>query len=150
MASPYIIPFNHQPVSSAAISGGSYTCPAGKYARVVLTLSASARGTCNTLSVISNSTTSGLSSTQEFWLRAGQTITTSTTIASGSATPSSNTSSLLLSSDSIASATIGGVQVAKIMAPATIQVTSAVASTTLTMTGAASADFYYEEYNVIS
>jgi hypothetical protein len=33
MAAPYIIPFNHQPVSTGSQTG-TYTVPAGKYARV--------------------------------------------------------------------------------------------------------------------
>ena len=36
MSAPYIIPFNFQPVSTVASSSGTYTVPAGKYARVTM------------------------------------------------------------------------------------------------------------------
>lgn len=36
MSAPYIIPFNFQPVSTVASSSGTYTVPAGKYARVTI------------------------------------------------------------------------------------------------------------------
>jgi len=34
MSAPYIIPFNHQPVSTVVSASGTYTVGAGKYARV--------------------------------------------------------------------------------------------------------------------
>jgi hypothetical protein len=36
MSAPYIIPFNHQPVTTGVSTSGTYTVPAGKYARVKL------------------------------------------------------------------------------------------------------------------
>lgn len=36
MSAPYIIPFNFQPVSTVASSSGTYTVPAGKYAKVTI------------------------------------------------------------------------------------------------------------------
>ena len=46
MSAPFIVPFNNQP-TAVSVKTGSYTIPAGKYARVVVNLEGSATFTIN-------------------------------------------------------------------------------------------------------
>lgn len=52
MSAPYIIPFNFEPASTVASSSGTYTVPAGKYAR--LTISNAILPVLNSVSLYKN------------------------------------------------------------------------------------------------
>lgn len=87
MASIVHIPFNFAPVSIQSGSG-TYTVPSGKYARVEI--SATAKAFLDSISFASNSvlfmSTSGghAEKSIELWLKSGDVITTSASLASGS------------------------------------------------------------------
>ena len=52
MSAPFFLPFNFQP-SSVAVKTGSYTIPAGKYARVTATIEGAGTFTINAVSALS-------------------------------------------------------------------------------------------------
>ena len=147
MAAPYIIPFNFQPANTGTVLNGSYTVPSGKYARVIINLSAMARISAATsdsdggeyVAISSNSD----SSTIEVWAVAAEAFTTSTSSASGG--PGASTHSI-----STASVSIGGTQLAIARAAASGIIGGGGADDNVTISGAASASMRYEEYNVIS
>ena len=148
MSTPYIIPFNHQPVNTGAGSS-SYTVPLKKYARLVYTCNAQAwtmvtggtSGNTSGTSSSANDTCNG-----EIWLKEGDIITVSLSNPSGSVGPATSgtitataTASILLNSSVFARASC----------------TSAMswiglsASTSMSKDGTTSVYFSYEEYNVI-
>lgn len=118
--SKVILPFNHQPTSSeTGDESDPYTCPAGKYARVVCTLQATAWGTVG-----------GMVSTQsavlEVWLRQGQVLDGTVSVALGTTIGTS-----------VTSVTIGGNVISSI---------SATATDSTGVTGSCAFHYYAEEY----
>ena len=152
MSAPYIIPFNFQPVSTGA-STSTYTVPSGKYARVVISLSSEigVQTTANPSGapVVGESffTDGSNSISKEFWLKATDSVSLSTT--SGSGTITSGTNAQVQKSSCVASATINGtsVLVSRSTASALMQTAAAYIAS---FVGNPSASVYYEEYNVIS
>lgn len=80
MSAPFFVPFNFQPVSHQRGTTGTYTCPAGKYARVTVLFTCGFSfdmGNPNSTSphppvAIS---TSNQSSSFDIWLKSGDTLT---------------------------------------------------------------------------
>lgn len=90
---------------SITVGTGSYTVPAGKYAYVTCTLSATAIGTDYTNTGLTEIiTSSSNSNSASFWLPPGAVLNTSNTNASASTT----TPGTVISSTSIATITING------------------------------------------
>ena len=144
MSAPYIIPFNHQPILTGA-SSSTYTVPSGKYARVTATLTCaawvSARSAVNGSTGYSEGASSQ-STTITIWLKAADAITVSNTNASGTSASSS-----LVTSVSTASILVNAATVSSISTPVSA---TATAGNTVTLSGSASVNYIYEEYNVIS
>lgn len=61
MAAPLVVPFNFQP-TAASVKTGSYTIPAGSYARVVVNLEGSATFTIDTVTALRGTQNSVLGS----------------------------------------------------------------------------------------
>jgi hypothetical protein len=155
MSAPYIIPFNFQPVNSGTINNASYTVPAGKYARVIATVQASARASRTMTAVPNSYIHSGYggtdSKTVELWLRAGEVVTTTTTVASGTASNTINTPASVVSA-STAMLSVGGVGTCLVNVPAldTTAATAVAGQSTSTLGGQATVIYRYEEFNIIS
>lgn len=171
MSAPYIIPFNHQPVSTGVST--NYTVPSGKYARVVINLNASAAcsqndslgtGFSGAPSASVNCQSDSKSNSIELWLKAGDNISFALQNAAGSAGFNSgfvgNTAAVLFdaaASESAAVAFHNGNEVASAravaQASATVSGTFVMGTFTMTyatFTGDTRGRIYYEEYNVIS
>lgn len=75
------IPFNHQP-ASVSVKTGSYSIPAGYYARVVVSLRAEAygkvRGATATTTAVYTTTASADSNSKEFWVPTGTALNVTT------------------------------------------------------------------------
>lgn len=111
MASRTIFPFDFNPVNVVS-SGSSYTCPVGKYAKVVATLNVNAYATTAPLAPVTDLTISNGtdSTTVEFWVTEGDALTKSTTAASATATAQDGN----LNSKSTAALNVNGNAVARI------------------------------------
>jgi len=148
-----ILPFNHQPISTEnGNESDPYTCPAGKYARVVCTMSVSQWGIAQTQATNSGqsafATAASDSAVVDFWLRAGMILDGSVSV--GTATTGS-TPSGTCSATSTVSITIGGNTVARIAASASAGHDNGNnSSTTSSVTGTASFFYYAEEYNELT
>jgi hypothetical protein len=145
MSAPYIIPFNFQPVNTG-ISNSTYTVPAGKYARVVVNLSASARifntslvATGGEAIAVSNNTQS---LSVEVWARAGEAFSASTSAPA----PAPSSSVNIIAS---AVAVLNGNLLASVYAPASGLIFTS-SGDTVEANSIAEVSFRYEEYNQIS
>jgi len=150
MSADLFNPFNHQPISTQRGSG-TYTCPAGKYARVVITLAGYALGIPGTATVNPihiAATSSSFNETVDIWVKAGDVITFSL-VAAGSSTGAVAAGSV--NGTSTASALYNGTSFAKFIAgaAATHAVQSAGTSTS-DVTGASEVNWYAAEYNVLT
>lgn len=147
MSAPFIIPFNFQPVNSGTIYNGTYTVPANKYARVVVTLSASARIFSTSLvpdggeSIAISNSSDSLS--LEVWARAGEVFSASVSAPAPAAAASVN----IIAS---AVAILGGQQLASVYAPASGAIFPAGGNDTVSANSNADVTFRYEEFNQIS
>jgi len=152
MGSPMIIPFNFQPVNTVVGTTASYTVPAGKYAKVSITASASSRlapgsgsssqYSINTLSASSNS------DTKDIMLKSGDVLTSSLTNASGS----HSTSTTVItqgSSESVVNVMVNGVVIFSVRAPIStgVNTTSNPAVLLCNYTGSTSVGYIASEYN---
>lgn len=151
MSAPYIIPFNFQPVNTGASTSG-YTVPAGKYARVTISLqteisvstTANPSGAPSTDSLF---TTGQDSSIATFWLKTGDVVSMTSTSGSGSITIGSG--SQVQRSSCYAAASINGTTVltSRSVSSAMFQAT---AGYTAAFSGSPSTGLFYEEFNQIS
>jgi hypothetical protein len=149
MSAPYIIPFNHQPISTG-VGSSTYTVPSGKYTRLVVAVHTSAYGNVSQANQrVESMSNDSNTVTQAYWLKAGDVVTVSTTSASASASPSTGATSFLRSS-SIASVLINGSTVIDSESYSHIEINNANTSVTVSISGNSSARYFYEEYNVIS
>jgi hypothetical protein len=93
MASKLIIPFDNKPVSVQQAAGaGTYTVPAGKYAKVTIQANGWARGyntiytavggAATTSSLTCSNTSNSFNETMEVWLNPGETVVLALTDAS--------------------------------------------------------------------
>lgn len=122
-----IIPFNHQPVS---IDSGdtTYTCPAGKYARVTCSVSVSA-ACFSTTTDASLAAAANSVATPFFWLRAGDVLAFSNNSATGGSP--FTTVGISINSDTVAQF--------RVRVPDTGTITASVFNW-----------FYAEEFNVVT
>jgi hypothetical protein len=158
------IPFNFQPVNSGNVANAGYTVPAGKYSRIMATLSTYARNSTFTISIAGSgqhmpNISSGNDSTSvELYLRSGEVVSVSNTSASGTisvASSASTSSPTGNGSQSIAQLLVGGVIVAQSKSAVSgvliADVASGLATTfTVTMVGSSDVNYRYEEFNNIS
>jgi hypothetical protein len=91
MSAPFFVPFNFQPASTAK-GTGTYTCPAGKYALVTISVSGSAYPnstlTEHALAASSSQGSESFNETLNIWVRSGETVSAS--LSNASATQSSS------------------------------------------------------------
>lgn len=149
------IPFNHQP-ANIPTPAASYTCPAGKYARVVATLNVDAY--ISAYSPDSNSDfvyyteTGGKCESIELWITEGDVLTKTETAPTDTSNTSVNTSALV---EAIASISInsggGAVVVSEITARASARIANGGATNDiLTASSTATVKWHIEEYNVLT
>jgi hypothetical protein len=155
MASPIILPFNNQPVSTQK-GTGTYTCPAGKYARV--TVNVRARATASLTAAASlNATTPGTHETNvanesfDIWVGPGDTVSATLSNASGTQAVGSNISLATRTAATTVTVNHNAAAIGIIEAVASCQVsTGAGGSATLTSSGSSSFHFFAQEYNILS
>lgn len=153
MGSPIVVPFNNQPVSTQK-GTGTYTCPAGKYARVQISVS----GTARTLVTGSrpNAASQGdldltcdsFNESFDIWVGPGDTISASLSNPSGSTNVAAGS---IQSAASEASATINhnGSPIATFRA-VTQGTVGSNSATSFARSGSTSFHFFAQEYNIIS
>lgn len=127
MSATIVVPFNHQPVSSAS-GDTTYTCPSGKYARVTCSVSVSA--TCFSTTTDQSFAVGNSSNVAPFfWLKATDVLAFSV----GSATSGSpfTTASITINSNTVAQFRVR------------VPDSGTIAASVFTW-------FYAEEYNVIT
>jgi len=149
MSADLFNPFNHQPISTQRGSG-TYTCPAGKYARVVITLSGYALGApgvaATDMSIAANS--SSFSEAVDIWVKAGDVITFNIGVASATtgAVAAGSTSGV-----SAAEAIYNGTIFAKfIVGASAAHAVNGATTTTSSISGAVEVNWYAAEYNVLT
>lgn len=127
------------------VGTGAYTVPAGRWARVVVNLSASARvsSSAGTLTALSGTGNSD-SRTIELLLKSGDVISSSLTNASG--TTSCVSLMTLASSESSASLVVNSTTVATVRAPAVGHCNAGSGANSVTMTGFSSYGYVASEY----
>jgi hypothetical protein len=114
MSTPYIIPFNFQPVNVVSASSGSYTVPSGKYAKVTVVLSSqmafsSLSGTATAVTNTNIFSSESGHVVVDLYLKAGDVLSFSSSSGSGASVTTSggNTSgSFVLSTSSSQSALV--------------------------------------------
>jgi len=150
MSADLFNPFNHQPISTQRGSG-TYTCPAGKYARIVITLAGYALGIPGTYTaqpIHIAATSSSFNETVDVWVKAGDVITFSLVTASGSTGAVAEGS---MSGASTASALYNGTVFAKFMAGAVATHAVQTSGTaTSVLNGGSEVNWYAAEYNVLT
>ena len=172
MAAPIVVPFNNQPINTG-VTTASYTVPAGKYSRVIVSIGLSAQfsktPTSNETTGANSQTGSYMSTPASFndklelWLKAGDVLAFTTTTASGTITVPSTTlaaSGQLLrvaQSSTSASITLNASSLATFYATSQVSFQQSpgtgVTSTILTLGafgGTATVVTHFEEFNVIS
>lgn len=155
MSAPIILPFNNQPVSTQK-GTGTYTCPAGKYARVRVTIRARATARVSSLASASATTpatqeTNVANESFEVWVGPGDTIAATLSNASGTQAVAANIALAIRLSTTTVTVNHNGTAIAIIEATAGTQVaTSAGGSATLESTGSSSFHFFAQEYNILS
>jgi hypothetical protein len=154
MSTPFIIPFNFQPVTTVVATTASYTVPAGKYSRVVIDMDCSAWITSATQSTGTGGTAVGgspgnSSKTKELWLKAGDVLTNSTTNASGSVISAASGAAGGVGT-STATFTLNSTVIATCKASATAAVFAGSIAGSVTFSGIATVSYTASEYNVIS
>lgn len=152
MAAPYIIPFNFQPVSTSSGSG-TYTVPAGKYARITVTLNASVFMSSGSATTIGNFPSQGSSISDsvviDVWAKAGDAISFTSSVPSSTSAAGTPSAVGFVSGTCTSSANLNGVAFGRARASTTLTSSNS-ASSTVTVTGSVDALYYAEEYNVIS
>lgn len=172
MPAPFIVPFNNQPVNTG-VTTASYTVPAGKYSRVIVTVGLTASVS---KSPVASATTGAAAQAGsytanqgsfndklELWLKAGDVLSFTTSVASGAvsatsittvasgvyfrATSSSTQTTISLNASALATF-YATAQIGFYYVPQTTVVSTAVDIGTFT--GAASVVTHFEEFNVIS
>jgi hypothetical protein len=153
MANAFFVPFNFQPVNTGAGNESStYTVPAGKYARVTVTLCVSAYA--GSQSVINNSndhidSNSNSNSTSfEIFMNEGEALTFSASPAN--ANDNTGYRTFTLADESLISARIDGTEFSVLRCHAAIQGYQSASTHNIYVYGTADAAFRYEEYNKIS
>lgn len=155
MAAPFIIPFdNNQTSDDFGNPGRTYTCPAGKYARVTVTLSAIATGNITAASAVANDafgTSNNSNATSfEIWVTAAQVVSVTTVEASNTNTGTGpafrNAAATTTSSCLVDSNLVGEINAS---AKAFHQGGGA-GTTTVIVDGSGAANFHVAEYNIIS
>jgi hypothetical protein len=125
MSAPLYIPssptasFNNNPTSSARGTTASYTVPAGKYARVSISISHSYYTSTsfggNTVQIPTTSNSvfggTGIVSAFDVWMKAGEILTLANTNTNGTATITGSTSNSVLASLSAIANTITAITV---------------------------------------
>lgn len=171
MPAPIVVPFNFQPVNTGR-STTTYTVPAGRYSRVIINIGLTASSNLANATAASQAVAQGgsiginsdtCSESIELWLKAGDVLSFTTTVASGSATWTlSSMSSGVMYTDSTSassSATINlnAASLATFYATAqavfsmvATSVGSATSGTYATFSGTSTVVITYAEFNVIS
>lgn len=156
MSEVTFVPFNNIPtLTDYGNTGRSYTCPSGKGARVVVTLSASAYGSLNDNtngSQNSQSTSDSNAVSFEVWIKAADTIATSNSAANNAGNDNSGVGvHEYQSGTSTASCTLNGNTISSVSASVRFQYFNAGAlATAWDIDGTVSAKFHVAEYNVVS
>jgi len=136
MTAPYVLPFDHHPVNTLTVDNDDYTVPAGKFARIIATLSVEAH--VSAVSAAPTTISNGENSTSlEFWADTGDVVDVSRTAASASGT-------LYQTAQSVAAITFNTAIVGRIFANASAYLSSG----TSTITGTALVNYQVEEYNI--
>lgn len=92
MANQFIIPFNFEPIETKQDSGGPYTVPSGRYARMRASISvwcympASEYLKMTTLSTTAKVRDGFANGTYEIWLRSGDSVSFTTSVSASSNT----------------------------------------------------------------
>lgn len=147
--SDVFIPFNNEPVSTQIGNWTStYTCPAGKYARVRVQCSGYAVGlpgftSSATGGDISFCTSDSFAMSFDLWLKAAETVSGSITAASAS---TGATARGAVSSTSSVAVSKNGSTVANLFCAATAGHSIAVSTSTSTVSGSASFYWVAEEF----
>jgi hypothetical protein len=173
MPAPFIIPFNNQPVNTG-VTAASYTVPAGKYARVIVSIGLTATfsnggSLTNIGSTTSGSTNYGVNTGHfndkiELWLKAGDVLAFTTSLASGTistvagATIGGQFEARSASSQTSSTITLNASALATFYATASVYhhqtfpaaAGTLVAATIGTFAGTATVVTHFEEFNVIS
>lgn len=146
------LPFNHQPTATVQDSSTAYTVPTNTYARAIVTLSVDARlstggsSRADAASISSNSDSAVI----EIWLNEGDSISKSTTAASGTIA-SCNNSSNGGAQASVASVSVNTGSGATIVSQIRANVSGLISSggtMTLTATGSSVVNWHIEEYAI--
>lgn len=153
MASRLIVPFDNFPVSTQK-GTGTYTCPAGKYALVTVTVSGEARSTFGGAG--GGSGTASACSGGEFnesfniWVRPGDTVSATLSNASG-ATSINSSQSGGGSGTTTATVNHNASAIAIFRAQTSMSLYNGTGGTlSITRTGTSSFHFYAQEYNIVS
>jgi hypothetical protein len=150
------IPFNFQPVNTGAVNNSSYTVPNGKYARVVILLTATATASMMFPPINASQPCVSVQSNQvsaELWLKSGDVISFSSSPATGSFTSaffngSSNGGGV--SGTSTATALLNGTPMIKCLATAFAGFGAGNAVSSVAIVGDTSGLIQFSEYNNIS
>jgi hypothetical protein len=145
MSAPFFVPFNFQPVSTAK-GTGTYTCPAGKYALVTVTLSVEARGNPGAGTTYAYGSSDSSSQVFSVWVAAGQTVQGSLSNASATSASANQAST---SATGTASYQVDGVTSGSVRASASAGHGNAVALTS-SVTGTSSFHYYAQEFNQLT
>lgn len=152
MASIINIPFNFQPVNTGVVANGSYTVPAGKYARVMATLSV--KSYMGPLVQVSGSVDGGNgedSVSIELWLKSGDIVSVSNSAGSATATASGNINQASNFANAISTANllVNGVVVSSVTCASWVYLTPA-NTTIFNLSGTANVNYQYAEFTNIS
>ncbi len=147
------IPFNHQPVNTGAGSG-TYTVPAGKYARLTFNCVAEAYLTLSNstgLNLTNGNSAESNVSNGTVYLKSGDIISTSTSGASGSYTrTTAGTEPANAVGISQGAILLNGTVFNRVYARVSSMFTAQSSQPTVTANGSASVSYFYEEFTNIS
>lgn len=155
MGAPIVVPFNNQPISTQK-GTGTYTCPAGKYARV--TVSVSGRAYVSALAGGASMQDMAISSGQfsesfDIWVSPGDTVSGTLSGASGGPSSSAaNTGCVIASSATTVTVSHNATAIAQFRANVTAGFSdnSGAVACSMTFAGESSFHFFAQEYNIIS
>lgn len=149
MSAPMIIPFDNYPANVGS-GNTTYTVPLGKFARLNVCVHTSASGNvslANQNIVLMENQSNSIFGT--YWLKYGDVITVSNTVANATASPTASNNQYLKSA-SLSALIINGQSVLISESICAIAIISALSGVVVSISGNASVNYRYEEYNVIS
>jgi len=157
MSAPFIIPFNMQPVSHQT-GTGTYTCPAGKYAKVTVFIRGTATGVIGNGGAVDYLdmpiiTSDSFNSVFDVWVKSGDTIAATLT------NPSTvgNTGAVLIGQHEYITAQVNasvahnGTTIGTFAAKASCGCKyKTIASNILSISGTSGFNYFAQEFNIIS